>query len=103
MTAFERNASAAPDKRGVLACAVAFAILTTAAPAAWADDRRAGSPWQSGKGEPTLIHVSGKKALNLLTVVPKPRKRHTVRATLGHGSYVCGPSGFGQRSRCRKN
>lgn len=42
--------------------------------------------------------------LNLLqTPQPRTSSRLRVRTSVGQGSYICSPAGFGQRSYCRSN
>lgn len=51
-----------------------------------------------------LPSVKPNKGLNLLqrpTVKPRPKTRRV--STLGNGSYICSPAGFGKRSHCFSN
>jgi len=46
---------------------------------------------------------SAQPRLNLLTPI-RADKRSMIRSrSLGDGSYICTPAGFGQRSRCYRN
>ncbi|MQQ09334.1 hypothetical protein GFB49_12780 [Epibacterium sp. SM1979] len=48
--------------------------------------------------------VRGKVALNLLSRGSDKRKTTTRRvSSVGGGSYICSPAGFGQPSRCYAN
>ena len=104
MTAMVRYLPGAPGKGRFMAGAFAVLMMTLGTQAdAETDGRSAGSNWLSKQQQGQLVQTSGKKTLNLLTVAPKPRKPRVVRAVIGRGSYICSPSGFGQRSRCSRN
>ncbi len=50
-----------------------------------------------------VIKVSAAPKLNLLSGGERRTNIRMTRSTLGNGSYICSPAGFGQKSRCRKN
>ena len=91
------------SKRAFCATVAAVAVVASAS-AGMADVRnpsRSAPAADVQKGTNIQLAHSG---LNLLrggeSDRRKPKRR---RAAVGHGSYICSPAGFGQRSRCYSN
>lgn len=87
---------------------VAAVALTTAmsiGACATADTRYStnASLWGPGQADGNVVRVSGKRPLNLLSAGNKRKKARSAKAKLGRGNYICSASGFGQKSRCRRN
>lgn len=73
----------------------ALLVASTAAQAATRDNF-------ASKETPVVSSHSSELALNLLAA-PGNGTPMVKTATMGSGSWVCSPAGFGQRSRCQEN
>ena len=96
--------TSSPQKRHARRLPVAFvagAAMMTFGACAQAEVKA--EQWKPEIPKERLVKASSKSELNLLSGGERRIKPRLARTTLGNGRYICSASGFGQKSRCRRN